>query len=216
MAAVGDDAAQVRVGERVAQRQLRVEVVLVGGVARLEGDDDVGVVALRPDEGLRIGLAAVELGEHLVGRVPAARAVALHLPVAAKLLRRVEVDAHVEHLAQLGRVEREQALGDHEALRLEVVRRAERAVGVLVDGLHDRLVRPQVAEVLAEDVEVVAVGMERRDVALGPLLAVVAVVVVGAEVGDLVVAEHAREPTPDRGLAGARVSDDAEHDWPGH
>jgi len=46
---------------------------------------------------------------------------------------------------------------------------------VLVDGLHDRLVLAQVAQVLGEDVEVVAVGVERRDVPLGSLPTVVAV-----------------------------------------
>ena len=91
-------------------------------------------------------------------------------------------------------MEREQAFGDHETLRVEVLGRAEGAVPVLVDRLHDRLVCPQVLEVLREDVEVVAVGVERRDVALGPLLAVVAVVVVGAEVRDLVLAEDAHDP----------------------
>ena len=38
----------------------------------------------------------------------------------------LEVDPHVEHLAKLGRVEGEQALGDDEALRLDVVGRPER------------------------------------------------------------------------------------------
>ena len=52
--------------------------------------------------------------EHLVGRVAAPRAVALHLPVAAQLLGRVEVDAHVEALAELAVVEAEQPLADDE------------------------------------------------------------------------------------------------------
>ena len=69
---------------------------------------------------------------------------------------------------------------------------------------------------LGEDVEVVAVGMERRDVALGALLAVVPVVVVGAEVGDLVVPEHADEAAGDGGLPRAGVADDAEHDRTRH
>ena len=154
--------------------------------------------------------------EHLVGRVAAPRAVALHLPVAPQLLGRVEVHAHVEHVAQLRRGEREQALGDQEAAGHEVVGRPEGAVDVRVDRLHDRVAVPQVAEVLGEDVEVVAVRMERRDVALGPLLAVVAVVVVGAEVRHLVVAEDTHEPARDRGLPGPGVTDDAEHDRPRH
>ena len=66
-------------------------------------------------------------------------------------------------------------------------------------------------EVLLEDVEVVALRVERRDVPLGALPPVVAVVVVGAEVGDLVLAEHPHEPAGDRGLSGPGVADDAEH-----
>ena len=69
---------------------------------------------------------------------------------------------------------------------------------------------------LAEDVEVVALGVERRDVALGALPPVVAVVVVGAEVGDLVLAEHPHEAAGDRGLPGPGVADDAEHHRPRH
>ncbi len=55
---------------------------------------------------------------------------------------------------------------------------------------------------LGEDVEVVALGVERRDVALGALTSVVAVVVVGAEVRDLILAEDANETPGDRRLPG--------------
>ena len=108
-------------------------------------------------------------------------------------------------------MEAEQPFADDEAAGDEVVGRAERAVRVLVDGLHDRLFALQVPEVLLEDVQVVAVGVERRDVPLGALPPVVPVVVVGAEVRDLVLAEHPDEPTGDRGLSGPGVADDAEH-----
>ena len=109
-----------------------------------------------------------------------------------------------------------QALGDHEPPRHEIVGRGEGSVDVRVVRLHDRVAVPQMAEMLGEDVQVVAVGMERCDVALGPLLAVVAVVVVCAEVRDLVVTEHPDEPARDRRLPGSRVTDDAEHDRPRH
>src|SRR3712207_1070490 len=65
-----------------------VELLLLLRLARLERDDDVGALALRPDERARIGLAPVELGEHLVRRVAAARAVARDLPAAAELDRK--------------------------------------------------------------------------------------------------------------------------------
>ena len=107
-------------GERVAQRELAVEMLLVLTVAGLERDDDVGVVALRPDPALGVRLAPVELREHLIGRVAAPRAVALHLPVAPQLLRRVEVDANVEVLGEAAVVKAEQSLADDEAAGDEV------------------------------------------------------------------------------------------------
>ena len=58
--------------------------------------------------------------------------------------------------------------------------------------------------------------MQRRDVALGALPAVVAVVVVDADVRDVVLAEHAHEPAREGRLAGRRVADDAEDDRPAH
>ena len=71
----------------------------------------------------RVGLAAVELLEHLVGRVAAPRAVALDLPAAAQVLGRGEEDAHVVDVAQRWRVVAEQALDDRELARLDVDRR---------------------------------------------------------------------------------------------
>jgi hypothetical protein len=72
---------EVGLRERVAEDEPRVEMLLVLGPVREERDDDVRAPALRADELLRVRLAAVELGEHLVGRVAATRAVALHLPM---------------------------------------------------------------------------------------------------------------------------------------
>src|SRR5919106_3077417 len=71
------------------------------------------------------------------------------------------------------------------------------------------------AEVLAYDVDVVALGIERCDVPLGALLAVVPVVVVGADVGDLVLAEDPDEAAGEGRLARRRVADDAEYGGPG-
>jgi hypothetical protein len=66
--------------------------------------------------------------------------------------------------------------------------------------------------VLGEDVEMVAVRVKRRDSELGPSLAVVAVVVVGADVSDMILAESSYQPAGDRRLAGSGVADDAEND----
>ena len=81
-----------------------------------------------------------------------------------------------------------------------------------VDGLDDRLARPQVRQMLAQDVQVVAVRVQRGETALGPLLAVVAVVVVGRDVRDLVLAEDPNQPARQRRLARRGVADDAEQD----
>jgi hypothetical protein len=72
------------------------------------------------------------------------------------------------------------------------------------------------SKVLRHDVEVVAVRVQRRHAQLGALLAVVAVIVVGAGMGDRVLAKGAHQAPGDRGLAGRRVTDDAEDDRPRH
>ena len=85
----------------------------------------------------------------------------------------------------------EQALDDDEwgpSTRADVLRGGERPVLVTVDGLHDRLSRPQVREMLLEDVEVVAVRVQRCEPVFDPLLAVVAVIVVSRDVRYLVLA----------------------------
>ena len=65
-------------------------------------------------------------------------------------------------------------------------------------------------EVLGDDVEVVAIGMQWGDPELGALLAVVAVVVVDADMGDVFLAQHADQPPGDGGLTGRRIADDPE------
>ena len=110
----------------------------------------------------------------------------------------------------------EQALDDRELARLDVLGGAERAVLVAVDGLEDGASRAHVREVLLHDVEVVAVGVQRRDRALGALAAVEAVVVVGGDVGDVLVAQQPHEPAGDRRLAGGGVADDPEDDRAWH
>ena len=204
--------------ETVAQGELGVEmdlvVIVVGGGQ--EGDEQIGVVALGADEGLGVRLAPVELREHLIGRVAAARAVALHLPAPAQRLGRSQEHADVVDVAHGRPVVAEQPLDDGEALRAHVDGGPERPILVAVDGLEDRLAPAQVREMLGDDVEVVAVGVQRGDLELGPLRAVVAVVVIGADVGDVLLAQHPHQAAADRGLAAGRVADDAEDDRPRH
>ena len=214
--AVADERREVRMREAVAQDQLGAEAVGVLAVTRRERHDDVRVALLRADERRGVGLAAIELGQHLVGRVAAPGAVPLHLPPAPQLLGRREEDAHVVAVAHRLRVVAEQALDDREAAGPDVDGRREGAVRVPVDRLQDGLAVAQMAQVLRHDVEVVGVGVQRRDAELGSLPAVVAVVVVGAGVGHGVLAQHAHEAPGHRGLAGRRVADDAEDDRTRH
>jgi hypothetical protein len=110
----------------------------------------------------------------------------------------------------------QQALDDGEGLRGHEHRRAEGAVGVLVDGLEDRLTVAEMLHVLGDDVDVVAIRMQRGDVALGALLSVVAVVVVRGDGRHLMLAEDAHETTRHGRLSCRRVADDAEHDGARH
>ena len=83
---------------------------------------------------------------------------------------------------------------------------------VVVDGLQDRLPHRHECEVLLHDVHVVALGVERRELDVLASLAVVAVVVVGADGVHPVLAEDVLDAPRERGLAGGRVPHHAEDD----
>jgi hypothetical protein len=85
----------------------------------------------------------------------------------------------------------EQPLDDGERVRRDVHGRLEGAVRVPVDRLEDGLARPHVEQVLGHDVEVVGVGVQRRDAVFRALPAVGAVVVVERDVRDPLLAEDA-------------------------
>ena len=164
---------KVRVRKGVAQDHVCVEM---GGVIRpvlRERNDDVGVLALRLDVRLGVPLPGIQLSQHLVRGVSAASAVSLHLPRPPQLLGRRQRDANVVEAAQRLRVEVEQPLDQEELRRTDVCRRLELARLVAVDRLENRLTPPQVREVLSEDVQVVGVGVQRRDTELAPLPAVI-------------------------------------------
>ena len=203
-------------GKRVAQDQVGVKVSHVVRAVVREGHDDVGVPALGLDEFLGVALPGIELGEHLVRRVSAPRAVALHLPRPAQLLRRSQRHADVVQRPERLGVEVEQSLHQQELRRAHVDRRLELSGLVAVHRLEHRLPAAEMPDVLGEDVEVVRVGMQGRDAELAPPPAVVAVVVVGRHVRHVRVAQHPREAAGDGGLAGARVADHAYDDRPRH
>src|SRR3954452_11796541 len=188
----------------------------VAFVAGQERHHDVGEPLLGTDERRRVGLAAVQLRQYLVGRIAAPRAVAIHLPPAPQVFGRRQIDPYVVGVADLGGVVTQQALDDGERARLKVHGRREGAVGVPVYGLQDRVAAAQVGDVLADDVHVVAVRVQRRDVVLLALLTVVAVVVVEGDVRHLLLAENPHESARDGRLARRRVADDAQDDGAWH
>src|SRR5215212_11700658 len=106
---------------------------------------------------VRIRLPRIQLGEYLVRRVPAPRAVALQLPRPPELLGRSERDTHVVQAAQRLAVEAQQAFNQQELGRPHVDRRLELTGPVAVHGLEHRLSPAKMRDVLREDVEVVRV-----------------------------------------------------------
>ena len=113
-------------------------------------------------------------------------------------------------------MEAEHPLDDREPHRGHVLRRGQRPVPVAVDRLEDRPAAPEMDEVLLQDVEMVALGMQRGDAVLGSLRPGVAVVVVAGDVRDLGLAEDPHQAARQRRLARGRVADDSEQDRPWH
>ena len=188
----------------------------VAAVAGHERDHDVGVAALGADERLGVGLAAIQLGQHLVGGVATPAAVALDLPAASQVLGRVQEDAHVVGVAHPRGVKAQHPLDDRELGRRDVLGRRQRPVAMAIDGLEDRLAGAQVDEVLLQDVQVVGVRVQRGHPQLRALSPRVAVVVIAVDVGDLRLAEDPHQPARQRRLAGGGVAADSEEDGPGH
>src|SRR5688572_13688833 len=68
---------EIGMRERVSKDQIGVEMGRILRLVLREGDDDVGMSALRLYVLLGVGLPGIELGQHLVRRVSPPRAVAL-------------------------------------------------------------------------------------------------------------------------------------------
>ena len=112
--------------------------------------------------GLSCG-AVLQLLHHLLARVAALGGVALDLPADAQLLVRVEIDLDVVAFAHGARGVAEQPFDDDVVLGLDIFRRVELAGAVVVDRLQDRLALAEQAQVLLDDVDVVAARVERGD-----------------------------------------------------
>ena len=149
--------------ERVAQDHVRVELSRVAGRPGHEGHHDVGVRALRVDVGLGVALAPVELGQHLVRGVAAPSAVALELPGSAQLLRRRSATSTSCTLRSVSVWKLSRPSTTRKLAGRTYAGGSELAVAVVVHRLQHRLAAPQVDQVLGEDVEVVAVRVERGE-----------------------------------------------------
>src|SRR6516165_6054627 len=217
LTASGEDPAQVWMPDGGPQQQFgrqRRAGRVAAPLDRGEPDDDVGAAALRPDVGLRFGLTAIELGEHLLPGVAALSGIAPDLPIPADLLGRIEVDGDVEaRRGELG-VQRQQSLDDHEPPRFDVLGPGQLAGLVVVDGLEDRVPGGEQLQLLLHDVDVIAVGVQRREPEVLALLTVITVVVIHANGRALLLTEGADQAGRNGRLAGRTVADDGEHDRP--
>jgi transitional endoplasmic reticulum ATPase len=159
---LGHHAVQVRMPDGRPQQQFGRERRADGHDPprqRREPDHDVGVRALRADERGRLGLAPVQLREHLFRAVAAFGGVPADLPCAPDLLGRIQVDGRVEAGAgQLG-PQRQQAFDDDELARLDQHGPGEPPGVMVVDGLEDRLAHGKQLQVLFHDLDVVAGGV---------------------------------------------------------
>ena len=126
-------------------------------------DDDVGLLLLRLDVRLEVGLARVDGLLHILHRGATLGDVALRLPRELNLVGDVQVDAQVERGVDAAVVERVKALEDHDGRRGHLLVRVELAGDVVVDGLGHSLARLQVGDVRRHLVPVLALLVERGD-----------------------------------------------------
>jgi hypothetical protein len=136
----------------------------------------------------------------------------LDLPSPPEFLGRVEIDGHVEAVAHQLRVITEQTFDDDNVARLDQLGRVERPMFVTVHGLENRIAVHEVVEVLLHDVDVVAIWMQRGDVALLALFAVVTMVVVGAQGRHTIGTEDFHDAVRQRCFSRGRITNDAEQD----
>ncbi len=156
-----------------------------------------------------------QFGQDLLFGVAPLAGVPLDLPDLSDTLGGIEEHGHVEARPGGPGVQREQPLGDAQLAGLDQHGPFELPVAVVVDGLEDGLAAGQEPEVLFHDLDVVAVGMQGRERFVGPLGAVVAVVVVDAQRHDPVLAQRLDQPPGQGRLPGCAVAGDGQHDRSG-
>ncbi len=137
--------------------------------------------------------------------------VAQQFPRAPQFFGWIHVDRAVETAPQLFGLQRQQPIDDGVGSWLQILRRAKRTVGVSIGRLENRALCRQRLEITSENVEIVRARIKRRDAHHLALRAVVAVIVVTGDVGDLFLSEDACESARQRRLAARRIANDGEH-----
>src|SRR5271157_3897485 len=178
----------------------------------MERHDDVGKLLLGADKVARVGFPALEFLQHLLGGVAALGRIALDFPLPPHLFRWGEIDSDIVELPHGWSGKAQQALDDDKLAWPDILGSDKGASGVVVHRLEDRLTVMQTLQVQLDHVHVIALGMQRRDTALRAFLAVVFVIVVGANVRDAVDAEDVHEPLRDRRFTGCTVAYNTEND----
>ena len=159
--------------------------------------------------------ALLVLADDAVHRAPALHQVAPQAADEAHVGVGVDEQRDVHQLTQLGVGEDEDALEHDDEVLADVAGLVEAAVlGVVVDGLFDRLARQQLAHVAPEQLVVEGVGVievARLPVAQGDVLEVLVVGIL-VDDDDPVGPEIAHHVPRDEGLAGTRPAGDPDED----
>src|SRR3972149_11753175 len=83
---------------------------------------------------------------------------------------------------------------------------------MLINRFEKRLSVVQPFEVQFKHVKIVAIGMQRRDAQLRALLAIIFVIIVGADGGDAIRAEDVDQPAGECAFPGGAISYDGKDD----
>src|SRR5208283_1678299 len=165
---VVEQVAQIGMRYRRAQDQLDIQVAVarVGtrNRGRIESHHDIGVLALRTNEPLGVGLPFLQLLQHLLNRIAAFGRITLDLPVPPQFLRGSKKHLDVVELPHGSGVETQESFHDDKFTWLYVFRTHQRAGTMVIDGFEDWLAVVRALQVQLKDVDKVAVRMQGSDV----------------------------------------------------
>ena len=140
---------------------------------------DVGMCALRLDESDVLGFAGFDLSGHLIGSLPAKSGVAFHPPLASDVLCRIEEDGDVEAGTRQPAVQWQHAVDNDEVVGLHQFWMNKPSARMIVYRLENGLTGRQQLQMLFEDLDVAAVGMQRCECLVLPFLSVEPLIVIG-------------------------------------